>query len=611
MPFKAVCATVLAILPLTGLLLGCGRTAPRDNVVLVVIDTLRPDHLATYGYGRDTAPFLGSLARQGVVFDGLSTSSWTKPATASLLTGLLPVRHQAFARRDRLPADVVTLAQRLKDLGYRTVGASANGWVSPTFGFDRGFDTFLLEENVSAGVLVDDLLHRLDGLQTPLRPPYFLYLHLIDPHLPYDPPRAWDGGPLPAALRGHPVTLDEVDATHVRQRSPELMARARDLYDGEIREADRGLETTVRWLTGHGLMRGTVLVATADHGEEMGEHGRMSHGQTLYEEVVRVPLVVYAPHRVPGGRRLGTASLLDVVPTLADLLGMRARGLDGLSLAGLLRRDRSAPPPPADRRPFLLHLDFQDGTALALREGSSKLILSDRPYRKELFDLRGDPGEAHGVLDQTTGAELERLGSEMADLYNSGSRAAAERVSVSMTDTLAQRLAALGYISVSQAPAPRWIPRRIGLPDPFPDGRLGWERETAARSCVDLGAPGAGHSVLAGWYEAEQGGRWTAPAASLALPLAAGGDRPGRLLVSGANFRPAPVRLRVSVERHAVLDTVVPPGGFRLDASLAGAPVQTPLLVEIWTATPFVPAALGMGADARTLGVFLSSVCAK
>ncbi len=608
---KSACAALLMMGLMMGLLVGCGRPTPRDNVVLVVIDTLRPDHLATYGYGRDTAPFLGSLARQGVVFDGLSTSSWTKPATASLLTGLLPVRHQTFARRDRLPADVTTLAERLKDLGYQTVGASANGWVSPTFGFDRGFDTFFLEENVSAGVLVGDFLHHLDGLKTPLKPPYFLYLHLIDPHLPYDPPRAWDGGPLPAALRGHPVTLDEVDATHVRQRSPELMARARDLYDGEIREADGGLETTVRWLTEHGLMRGTVLVVTADHGEEMGEHGRMSHGQTLYEEVVRVPLVIHAPHRVPGGRRLGTASLLDIVPTLADLLGMRAHGLDGVSLAGLLRRDRSAPPPLADRRPFLLHLDFQDGTALALREGSKKLILSGHPYRKELFDLQGDQGEAHDLLERGAGAELERLGSEMADLYNSGSRSASERASVSMTDGLVQKLAALGYISPSQAPAPRWIPRRIGLPDRFPDGRLGWERETAPRSCVDLGAPDAGHAVLAGWYDPEQGGRWTTPAASLALPLVEDDDRPAHLVVSGANFRPTPVRLRVSVERHAVLDTVVPSGGFRLDADLTGVPVQTPLLVEISTATPFIPAALGMGGDTRTLGVFLSSVCAE
>jgi len=594
------------------LLAGCVRPAAqdamRDNVVLVVIDTLRPDHLAAYGYGRETAPFISSLAREGVIFDGLSTSSWTKPATASLLTGLLPIRHQTFSRRDRLPAEVTTLAERLKERGYRTVGASANGWVSPTFGFDRGFDTFLLQENFAAGDLVAELLGLLGGLKEPLKPPYFLYLHLVDPHLPYDPPRAWDGGPLPAALRGHPVTLEEVDAPHVRQRPPELMARARDLYDGEIREADRGLETAVRWLAGRGLMRGTVLIVTADHGEEMGEHGRMSHGQTLYDEVVRVPLVFHAPHRIPGGRRFGTASLLDVVPTLADLIGLRAGGLDGVSLSGLLRGDRRAVP--ADH-PYLFHLDFQDGTALALRDGSKKLVLSGRPYGKELFNLQADPGEAHNLLGAGGDADLDRLGSEMADLYNSGSRMATNRVSVSMADALAQKLAALGYIAGTKGAAPRWIPRRIELPDTFPGGRLGWEQGTAPQSCLNLATPDAGHSVLAGWYEPELGGRWTALDASLALPLAESSAQPAHLVLNGASYRPAPVRLRVSVERHAVLEATVRPGGFHLDVPLAGAPLRTPLLVEISTATPFIPATQGMGADERTLGIFLSSVCTE
>jgi arylsulfatase A-like enzyme len=579
-------------------------------VVLVVVDTLRPDHLATYGYGRDTAPFLSALARQGAVFDGLSTSSWTKPATASLLTGLHPVRHQAFARRDRLPDDVVTLAERLKALGYRTAGASANGWVSPTFGFDRGFDTFVLEENVRAGELVAELLRRLDNLKTPLEPPFFLYVHLVDPHLPYDPPGGWDGGPLPAGLRGHPVTVEEADATHARQRPPELMARARDLYDGEIREADRGIETVVGWLERRGLMKNTVLVATSDHGEEFGEHGRMSHGQTLYEEVVRVPLVFHAPHRIRAGRRFGPASLLDVVPTLASLLDVPVRGLDGRSLAGLLTGRGAFLPD----RPFLFHLDFRDGTALAFLHGRKKLVLRAQPYGKELFDLARDPGERHNLMGGLMGgggeAELARLGTEMADLYNRYSHGASARVTASVADDLMQRLVSLGYISSNVAPGARGIPRRVEPPDPFPDGRLGWERATSPQTCVSLGGPDTGHSLLAGWYGEELGGRWTAPAASLAVPLPANGPHPVTLVLSGANFRLAPVRMRVSVERRSVLDTEVGPGGFQVGAALAGVSAHTPLLVEVSTDTPFVPAAAGMNGDERSLGIFLSSVCA-
>jgi arylsulfatase A-like enzyme len=133
---------------------GCAR-APlpkRDNVVVVVIDTLRRDHLATYGYSRDTAPFLGELARHGVVFDGLSPSSWTKPSTASLLTGLHPLRHQAVDRLDRLPDGAVTLAERLRRVGYFTLGVSANGWVSPDFHFNRGFTSFLFRDSVNSRV---------------------------------------------------------------------------------------------------------------------------------------------------------------------------------------------------------------------------------------------------------------------------------------------------------------------------------------------------------------------------------------------------------------------------------------------------------------------------
>lgn len=588
---------------------GCGHRGPRPNIVLVVVDTLRQDHLATYGYARDTAPFLGALARQGVVFDGLSPSSWTKPATASLLTGLHPLRHQAFARRDRLPDGVVTLAERLQRIGYRTVGASANGWVSPVFGFDRGFDTFLFRDNVRAVDLDRELVGQLAGL----KPPFFLYLHLIDPHLPYDPPTAWDGGPLPERLRGRPLTLAEADATHFRQRPPEVMARARDLYDGEIREADRGIETVVRWLDGRGLMKDTVLIATADHGEELGEHGRMSHGQTLYQEVVRVPLIVHAPGRFRGGRRFGRASLLDVVPTLADLLDLRAPGLDGVSLAGQLSggpaaaiSDTAALPD----RSFLLHLDFRDGVSLALLRGGKKLLLGQQPYRKELFDLTRDPGERHDLVAAGGDADFTHLGSELADRYAGYLRAAQTRVTVPIADGLMRRLAGLGYINVNAAPGPRWIPRRIEPPDPIPGGRLGWERPSSPEGCVRLAEPGSGHALLAGWYDAEAGGRWTAPVSSLAVPLTEGWRSPTALVVSGANYRPAPVRLRVSVERHAVLDVRVPPGGFQLRGALAGLSLSRPLLVEIAADPPFVPAAAGIGADARSLGVFLMSVCA-
>src|SRR5262249_40894291 len=155
-----------------------------------------------------------------------SPSSWTKPATASLLTGLHPLHHQAIDRWDRLPGGATTLAERLQRAGYKTLAASANGWVSPVFGFDRGVGRFVLQKNARAKELNRAFFPWLDRL----RPPFFLYVHYLDPHAPYDPENGWDGRPLPAALRAQgKIEVADLDAAHAYPRSPELLARVRDL----------------------------------------------------------------------------------------------------------------------------------------------------------------------------------------------------------------------------------------------------------------------------------------------------------------------------------------------------------------------------------------------
>jgi arylsulfatase A-like enzyme len=593
-------------------LAGCSRVQARprangDSVVMIVIDTLRRDHLAIYGYERDTAPFLDELARQGAAFDGFSPASWTKPATVSLLTGLHPLRHQAVDRVDALPAEAVTLAERLRRVGYTTLGASANGWVSPAFGLDRGFGAFLYRDSVKAGELNRELDARLDRL----RPPFFLYVHYIDPHLPYDPVAGWDGAPLPPGSR--PVTVEETDAPHFVARSPELLARTRDLYDGEIRGVDDALRELVAALSRRGLMKSTLLVVTADHGEELGEHGRMSHGQSVYQEVLRIPLVLWAPHRLPPhrlppGRRPGRASLLDVVPTVLDLLGLEPSesSFDGRSLAALLTGP--APEPESDR-PFLAHLDFIDGTGLALTQGKWSLVLGKNPYRKEIFDLDADPGEHRNLLGSPeAAAAFSALGAQMADLVNGYSRAALKPSAVRLDPRLSSELAALGYAGGSAAERrPRVIPRRISPPGPAPGGRLGWEAPGALGSCVQLTQPDAGRYLLAGWYDAETGGRWSERRGSLVL--ATPEDGASRLLLQGASFRPAPVRLRVLVEHRLVLETEVPVGSFSIPVDLRGARLgRDSTLIELETATAFVPAEHG-AADSRSLGLFLASAC--
>lgn len=586
-------------------LASCRQRPGPQNVVVVVIDTLRSDRLATYGATRQTAPFLDGLAREGAVFDGLSPTSWTKPATASLLTGLHPLRHQAVGRPDSLPDQVATLAERLREKGYQTLGVSANGWISPAFGFDQGFDELILEDGVAHAEDVNaSLLPLLGGLE----PPFFLYVHYIDPHAPYEPRTAWDGGELSAGLRAQgPVAIKDLDPFSLLRRSPALLARARDLYDGEIRGADRGLEQLVDALRQRDLLEGTVLVVTSDHGEEMEDHGRMSHGLSLYEEVVRVPLVFHAPHLIPPGHR-GRASLLDVVPTLMDLLDLGSSrelaSLDGVSLASALRGEAQAAGP----RTFLFHLDHIDGTALALTRGRDKIVLGRQPYRKELFDLEKDPREHRNLLGQGEEA-FARLAADLAAAYNDASSQALPRRPASLDEALEAKLSALGYVAPSRAADPRRIPRRILPADGAPGGLLGWEAADTLPSCVALGAPDAERHLLRGWHGPEQNGRWSQKTGAVLLGAPPEGTR-SALILSGHSFRPDTPRVTVSLAGRPLLETRVPPGEVRLTVPVDLLPADRPPMFEIVTDPVFQPSRSGQG-DSRSLGIFLTSICLR
>ncbi len=591
------------LLGIGGLLVFWGSRRPALNVVIVVVDTLRQDHLATYGYARDTAPFLNSLARQGVTLDGISPSSWTKPATASILTGLHPVTHQAIDRQDRLPEEAVTLAEILRLEGYRTFAASANGWVSPTFGFEQGFDELLLREqlNIRARELNRELLPRLLQLQEP----FFLYVHYIDPHAPYAPITDWRGGPLPTTLL--PVLPDDLAATHVRVRSAEFLRRAVDLYDGEIRGADAGLAELVGVLRGRGLLDRTLLVVTSDHGEEFEEHGRMSHGQTLYDEVLRVPLVFHGPG-LSAGARLGRASLVDLVPTLVDLVGVpfwrRELKADGVSIAGALTSGRMR----QSGRGFLGHLDFVDGKSLSYTADDHKMVLAKRPYAKQVFDLATDPGERRNLLGTAAGDRLlVELGTTAAELFNDHSRHALQRSAASIDPTLAGDLAALGYISVGAPAQVRSIPRRIAAPDAAPNGLLGWEPVNELPMCADLLDSAAEPLLLAGWYQQEKAGRWTSPNATLSLGMPDGGQ--AILELRGVNHRPGPTRLRVTVAEKPVLDREIAVGPFEVKEPLPSTDFEGPVLMQL-TTPPFIPAQHG-SKDPRTLGLFFQSICLR
>jgi arylsulfatase A-like enzyme len=332
------------------------RSAPpseRPNVVVYLIDALRADHLGCYGYDRPTSPRIDQFAHSGLLFsDAVAQSSWTLPSTASILTGRTPRRHGAMAVDMAIRPDVATLAERFQGAGYRTAAFVTNYLASTEYGLARGFDHFRLyreEAGRRAAVYLPSAALRRRVRRWLEREvdhgPFFLYVHATDPHWPYLP-AARHARPFRAAAMTDAEERRVVDASrsfffgneHHMERPTSMpasrVAVLRDLYDGDVRAADEGFGRLLDDLAALGLLERTVVVLTADHGEEFRDHDGLGHGQTLHREVLHVPLVVRLPGGARGGERIArTVQHVDIAPTVLDLAGIdRSDDLEGRSL---------------------------------------------------------------------------------------------------------------------------------------------------------------------------------------------------------------------------------------------------------------------------------------
>ncbi len=391
--------------------------AGRPDVLLVVIDTLRADHLGAYGSVRPTSPRLDALASRGVVFENAwATAPWTLPSLMSIHTGLYPSDHRVENDGLRLADDVPTLAQALRAAGYETAAFVSHVYASAPFGFDRGFGTFedfgisrpgyRLEAGMEPNA--DEVTEAaLEWLARPRRAPLFLFVHYFDPHWPYAPPAeyrdlfpsAYDG-PLDATYDSISRFLDPA-APLPDGYGGYLRAR----YDGEIRFVDDALGRLLDALAARARADRTWVIVTADHGEEFKDHGSMGHGRQLYEESIRVPLVI-APPAVRGrggdrpagegaGRRVAyPVSGVDVMPTILDLAGSPAEGAQprGLSLLPVVRGDA-----PTGRRPLVSETIRLNAYRKALRLEPLKLIHFMGEDRSELYDLDADRRETRDL----------------------------------------------------------------------------------------------------------------------------------------------------------------------------------------------------------------------
>lgn len=412
--------------------------AARPNIVLISIDTLRADRLGSYGYRPAATPVLDALAARGRRFERASTvTPLTLPAHTSLLTGLFPTRHGV---RDNggfyVEPKHVTVAERLREQGYATSAFVASFVLDSRWGLDQGFDTYFDDFDLSGGgeAGMDDIQRRasdvvdraLAWLDTTAGRPFFAWVHLYDPHTPYDAPEPY-GSLFPATTQG--------------------------AYDAEIAYTDAQIGRLLDGLAGQGLTDRTIVIVVGDHGESLGEHREQTHGFFIYDATTRIPLIVAGPGVAPGVDA-SEVRIVDVAPSILQMTGAPpVEGIDGRSLLSTRTpRDKAA-----YSESFYPRIHYGWSELRSIGDGRYKYIAAPRP---ELYDLMRDPGETRNLVH-----DEPRLAESMAaalQIYTDGDDPEATQPAPIDADVQA-RLQALGYVSAGSA---RRVHAGTALPDP-------------------------------------------------------------------------------------------------------------------------------------------------
>ena len=370
-------------------------------VILYLVDTLRADHTTPYGYKRQTTPELAKFAKDAVLFESaIAHASWTKPSVASLMTSRLPSRHRAVQLRDPLDAGQVTLAEMLDSRGFATGAVIANSVIYATdSNFHQGFDVFegmhgdegRRSKMVDTRLVVDQALDFVDsrrGLPT------FLYVHTMDPHVPYAPPAPFDTMFDPKPTPDHPGVDPRTDFKEPLDRE-RLIAQ----YDGDIAYGDQQFGRFIDELKKRGVYDDALIFFVADHGEEFQDHGGWLHGRSVFDELIHVPMIVkFAGGRVAALRVRQMVALSDVLPTILEAMDMPVPdppAIIGRPLQGVAF---SKVPEPA----VVSEISHRGFVSSGIRTGEAKYIRRFSPQADELFfDLAKDPKEQTNLMSQS------------------------------------------------------------------------------------------------------------------------------------------------------------------------------------------------------------------
>lgn len=475
-PSSTLLATLLVVMVVTA----CARS-PRESaspdVVVIVLDTARPDFMAVHGAPYDSTPFLVELAKEGTAFqNAYSTTSWTLPSHASLFTGLEPLDHGATQMKLKVNEGVALLPDSLRAAGYQTAGFSNNPWISKRTGLATGFDHFedrwtgLTEKQTAEHATVSRVrawTETASGAK-----PFFLFVNLIEPHTPYlpawddaspffDTQEEWEEARLMVTPPGGPNYIHRQYGPPEDRLDEDGLDAARKLYLGELRAADRIVKEIVAVLDGMSRERERVLFVLSDHGENFGEDGHVSHVFNLLESNIRIALLAVGPGFVGGKRDAQLRQITDVFPTIAEICGLKLSPSDKRRGTSLLR----SPPRRRDVTAFLdyprITLDtFPDDFEMERLDrfkrrlwssvgGARKTTLgSDGELRAELLETGQPVPEDSELLssDPWFRRLLSRLASLQEETGPLGKRAAGE--GVSDFDAEARKaLRRLGYLN--------------------------------------------------------------------------------------------------------------------------------------------------------------------
>jgi arylsulfatase A-like enzyme len=433
---------------------GCDRPRLPHAIILVTLDTTRADHVSSYGYARRTTPALDRLAASGARFArAVSPMPTTDPAHATMLTGLYPRTHGIRQNGERMTRpDAATLATWARGAGYRTAAFTSRKHLRPS---ELGLAGFEHESGPQefARPGIETLAEARLWLRLHAHEPFFVWLHLFEPHWPYEPPA---GHAMPF-LPSQTIALPRIGRLPpARPLSPDLIATLVNLYDGEIAYMDALVADVLAWI-GERLPAGDppLIVVVGDHGEAMGELEQrlgfaFDHGKWLYQGILQVPFVVHWEGRITPGRVVDApAELVDLAPTLFDLLGVEGFQTQGRSLVPDIS-DGAGPAAASGRYAFSERRTLPEtytrqvgSTAqYAVQDGRYKLILSEPERRIELYDLTDDPEETRNLAAARV-AEQQRL-LDALDAWLARTPAAVPGSGIDAEKTEALR--ALGYI---------------------------------------------------------------------------------------------------------------------------------------------------------------------